>query len=157
VNTSAAVEHSTAPVLHHDAAPISMQQPAVTPSWTAEPTPITPPISSPVVAATPVAPPVEHVVATQHEVLAETPVQNVVAAPAPVEPAYNPPPAPKIDTSAMLSSAGLQMVETVIKPSAPIVEEQPVRLGRPRRERQRMVAEPLQQVETARSDQTPSS
>jgi len=157
VHAPTAVEPSIAPVMHHDAAPISMQQPAVTPSWTAEPTPVTAPISSPVVAATPLAQPVEPVVTTQHEVRSETPVQTVVAAPTPTVPAYNPPPAPKIDTSAMLSSAGLQMVETVSKPSAPIVEEQPVRLGRPRRERQRMIEEPLQQVETARSDQTPSS
>jgi hypothetical protein len=61
-----------------------------------------------------------------------------------------PPEAPRVDTREMLESAGLQMVETRADkvPSAPPVEE-PVQLGRPRRERPRPAGEEqLVQVET---------
>jgi hypothetical protein len=61
------------------------------------------------------------------------------------------PPQPKIDSKALLDSAGLVMVETdrAKAPPAPAAEE-PQHLGRPRRERPK--AQPqddeLQQVET---------
>jgi hypothetical protein len=60
------------------------------------------------------------------------------------------PEAPRVDTHAMLESSGLQMVETRADrapPTAPA--EEPVQLGRPRRERPRPSAdEQLVQVET---------
>ena len=58
--------------------------------------------------------------------------------------------APRVDTREMLESAGLQMVETRADrvPAAPAAEE-PVQLGRPRRERPRQAAdEQLVQIET---------
>jgi ribonuclease E len=60
------------------------------------------------------------------------------------------PEAPRVDTREMLESAGLQMVETRADrvPPAPAAEE-PVQLGRPRRERPRQAAdEQLVQIET---------
>jgi len=70
--------------------------------------------------------------------------QAVEARPAPQ------PEAPRVDTRAMLEGAGLQMVETRSDraPATPPAEE-PVQLGRPRRERPRAAAEEqLVQVET---------
>ncbi|HEX9182924.1 MAG TPA: hypothetical protein VF876_06665 [Burkholderiales bacterium] len=60
------------------------------------------------------------------------------------------PEAPRVDTRQMLESAGLQMVETRADrvPAMPVAEE-PVQLGRPRRERPRPASEEqLVQVET---------
>jgi ribonuclease E len=56
---------------------------------------------------------------------------------------------PKIEPAAMLSGAGLVMIETDRSkaPVAPLVEE-PVKLGRPRREKPPVAAEELKQVET---------
>ena len=60
--------------------------------------------------------------------------------------------APKVDARELLTSAGLQMVETdrsKVKPVAPAPIEE-VKLGRPRRERPKTAAEEaeLLQVET---------
>jgi len=60
---------------------------------------------------------------------------------------------PKIDSKVLLESAGLVMIETDhSKAPPPAQAEEPQHLGRPRRERQKPVAqdEPLQQVETTR-------
>ena len=62
-----------------------------------------------------------------------------------------PPAVPKVNPQAILSEAGLQMVETDRSKAKPIVvEPEPVRLGRPRRERPRPSTEEaeLMQVET---------
>jgi hypothetical protein len=75
--------------------------------------------------------------------------------PAPVQPAQprpvaTTPEAPRVDTREMLESAGLQMVETRADkaPATPPAEE-PVQLGRPRRERPRSSGEEqLVQIET---------
>jgi len=60
--------------------------------------------------------------------------------------------APRIDAKEVLSSAGLQMIETdSSKARQPVPEPEPVRLGRPRRERPAPAAETeteLVQVET---------
>jgi len=87
----------------------------------------------------------------------ETPAPVAAApAPAPVEPpaarvepipAPAPAPAP-VDSRAMLQDSGLVMIETTSKPAAPVVDEEPVKLGRPRRERPKAADESLQQVET---------
>lgn len=67
------------------------------------------------------------------------------------EPAYE---APKVDPRKLLDDAGLVMIETDRSkaPSAPYMPEEPVQLGRPRRERQRpsQQEDELQQVETKR-------
>jgi hypothetical protein len=74
-----------------------------------------------------------------------------VAATQPATPRPAPQPeVPRVDTREMLESAGLQMVETRgdRAPAAPAAEE-PVQLGRPRRERPRPAAdEQLVQIET---------
>jgi len=61
---------------------------------------------------------------------------------------------PKIDSKVLLESAGLVMIETdrARVPATAPAQEEPQHLGRPRRERQKPVAqdEPLQQVETTR-------
>ena len=63
-----------------------------------------------------------------------------------------PPPqveAPRIDPREYLQSAGLQMVETrADSPRAAAPAEEPIKLGRPRRERPQAGAEELVQVET---------
>jgi hypothetical protein len=64
------------------------------------------------------------------------------------------PPAPKIDPKVLLESAGLVMIETD-RSKAPAVSapvEEPLHLGRPRRERAKPPApdDELQQVETKR-------
>jgi ribonuclease E len=86
------------------------------------------------------------------EPVATTPQAAEKAAPVhAVEPRPAPQPeAPRVDTRAMLESAGLQMVETRADrvPATPPAEET-VPLGRPRRERPRPGAdEQLVQVET---------
>ena len=55
-----------------------------------------------------------------------------------------------MDAKALLSSSGLVMVETdPSKPKSYVMEEDPVQLGRPRRERpQQSAPEELRQVET---------
>jgi hypothetical protein len=59
--------------------------------------------------------------------------------------------APRIDAKKDLEEAGLVMVESRA-PSQPVVEQEQVQLGRPRRERPRPPAqdEDLQQVETGK-------
>jgi len=77
-------------------------------------------------------------------------------APFPVEtPVETPPPPrveePKVDSKALLESAGLVMIETDrTKAPAPAPAEEPQHLGRPRRERPKPQPqdEPLEQVET---------
>jgi ribonuclease E len=98
----------------------------------------------------------------EHPSVEPVKAEPVIAAPQPEEPrpvaAAQPaeprpmaqPEAPRVDTRAMLESAGLQMVETRPDrvPATPPAEE-PVQLGRPRRERTRPAAEEqLVQVET---------
>jgi len=60
--------------------------------------------------------------------------------------------APRVDPKEILSSAGLQMVETDrSKARQPVPEPEPVHLGRPRREKpavQQPASEELVQVET---------
>jgi hypothetical protein len=59
---------------------------------------------------------------------------------------------PKVDSKALLESAGLVMIETDRSkaPAQPPAEEAPQHLGRPRRERPKAAPqdEPLEQVET---------
>jgi hypothetical protein len=59
---------------------------------------------------------------------------------------------PKVDSKALLESAGLVMIETDRSkaPAQPPAEEVPQHLGRPRRERPKAAPqdEPLEQVET---------
>jgi hypothetical protein len=83
---------------------------------------------------------------------ATAPVETRPAPAQPVQPrpVATPPEAPRVDTREMLDSAGLLMVETRADkaPSAAPAEE-PVQLGRPRRERPRPAGEEqLVQVET---------
>jgi ribonuclease E len=82
-----------------------------------------------------------------------------VEAPGPAETAPPPPPAPrveepKIDSKALLESAGLVMIETdrAKAPPQPHVEEEPQHLGRPRRERPQPQPQDdeLVQIETKR-------
>lgn len=83
------------------------------------------------------------------------PTQPVAQRPAPAQsvqprPVATPAETPRVDTREMLESAGLQMVETRAD-KAPVTPpaEEPVQLGRPRRERPRPAGEePLVQVET---------
>lgn len=62
--------------------------------------------------------------------------------------------APRIDPKELLDNAGLVMIETDrSKAAPPVPQEEPVNLGRPRRERpkpQQPQEEELQQVETKR-------
>lgn len=101
------------------------------------------------------------VMTKQAEEMAPAPApEPVVAAPSPaisapaVVAAASAAPAPavetKIDARALLSDAGLVMVETdPSKPSSYQLEDEPVKLGRPRRVRQAPAApEELRQVET---------
>ena len=56
---------------------------------------------------------------------------------------------PKVDAKEVLSGAGLVMIETDLSRSKSyVLEEAPVQLGRPRRERPTQAAEELKQVET---------
>ena len=63
-------------------------------------------------------------------------------------------PQPKVDSKALLESAGLVMIETDRSkaPSQPQAQEEQQHLGRPRRERSKVQPqdEPLEQVETKR-------
>jgi hypothetical protein len=61
-----------------------------------------------------------------------------------------PPPAPQADPKALLSNSGLVMIETDPSRSKSYqLEDEPVQLGRPRRERQKQTApDELMQVET---------
>jgi hypothetical protein len=74
-------------------------------------------------------------------------VETVSAQPAPA-----PRPAPvRVDPREILESAGLQMVETnAAKARQPVIEPEPVQLGRPRREKAvaQPTAEELVQIET---------
>src|SRR5687767_2512424 len=81
--------------------------------------------------------------------------EPVTAEPARAEPVRHEPQAPKIDPKVLLESAGLVMIETdrskASAVNAPV--EEPLHLGRPRRERPKPQAAPddeLQQVETKR-------
>ena len=80
--------------------------------------------------------------------------EPVTAEPARVEPVRHEPQQPKIDPKVLLESAGLVMIETD-RSKAPAVSlpvEEPLHLGRPRRERPKPQAQDdeLQQVETKR-------
>ena len=73
----------------------------------------------------------------------------VVVAPAPAPVVTASPEAPKVDAKEVLSGAGLVMIETDLSRSKSyVLEEAPVQLGRPRRERPTQAAEELKQVET---------
>src|SRR5688572_779768 len=81
--------------------------------------------------------------------------EPVTAAPARAEPVRHEPQAPKIDPKVLLESAGLVMIETDRSKAAAVnvPVEEPLHLGRPRRERPKPQAAPddeLQQVETKR-------
>jgi ribonuclease E len=99
-----------------------------------------------------------HAEEARREVQAEEPRREELrSAPFPAE---TPPPAPprveepKVDSKALLESAGLVMIETDRSkaPPQPQVEEEPKHLGRPRRERPQPQPqdEQLEQVETKR-------
>ena len=80
--------------------------------------------------------------------------EPVTAEPAPPSPVRHEPQQPKIDPKVLLESAGLVMIETD-RSKAPVVSapvEEPLHLGRPRRERSKPQAQDdeLQQVETKR-------
>jgi ribonuclease E len=107
-----------------------------------------PPVSerAPVVERLPAAEPAS--VVERAPVVEPTPVVQSPAEPASI-PASRPAPEPvRIDTRAVLESAGLQMVETRHSDVSTVLENAPVQQGRPRRERPRPAEEPLQQVET---------
>ncbi len=73
----------------------------------------------------------------------------VVVAPAPAPVVTVSPAVPKVDAKEVLSGAGLVMIETDLSRSKSyVLEEAPVQLGRPRRERPKQAAEELKQVET---------
>ena len=73
----------------------------------------------------------------------------VVVAPAPAPVVTASPEAPKVDAKEVLSGAGLVLIETDLSRSKSyVLEEAPVPLGRPRRERPTQAAEELKQVET---------
>ena len=73
----------------------------------------------------------------------------VVVAPAPAPVVTVSPAVPKVDAKQVLSGAGLVMIETDLSRSKSyVLEEAPVQLGRPRRERPTQAAEELKQVET---------
>jgi hypothetical protein len=56
---------------------------------------------------------------------------------------------PKVDAKEVLSGAGLVMIETdPSRAKSYVLEEAPVQLGRPRRERPKQAPEELKQVET---------
>jgi hypothetical protein len=56
---------------------------------------------------------------------------------------------PKVDAKEVLSGAGLVMIETdPSRAKSYVLEEAPVQLGRPRRERSKQAPEELKQVET---------
>ena len=81
--------------------------------------------------------------------------EPVTAEPARAEPVRHEPQAPKIDPKVLLESAGLVMIETDRSKAAAVnvPVEEPLHLGRPRRERPKPQAAPddeLQQVETKR-------
>jgi hypothetical protein len=81
--------------------------------------------------------------------------EPVTAEPARAEPVRREPQPPKIDPKVLLESAGLVMIETDRSkaPAVPVPVEEPLHLGRPRRERPKPQAAPddeLQQVETKR-------
>jgi hypothetical protein len=83
------------------------------------------------------------------------PARQAEPEPAPVvqpAPPRAPRPAPQVDVRETLASAGLQLVETnPAKARQPLAESEPVRLGRPRRERPAEAqsgADELVQVET---------
>jgi hypothetical protein len=103
------------------------------------------------VAQTREAPVAQAFVADAPQVVPATP--EVQVAPAAAEPAVSvqapKPPAPKEDPKALLSTAGLVMIETdQSKSKSYQLEEEKVQLGRPRRERPKQAAEELMQVET---------
>jgi len=80
--------------------------------------------------------------------------EPVTAEPARPSPVRHEPQQPKIDPKVLLESAGLVMIETD-RSKAPVVSapaEEPLHLGRPRRERSKPQAQDdeLQQVETKR-------
>jgi hypothetical protein len=80
--------------------------------------------------------------------------EPVTAEPARPSPVRHEPQPPKIDPKVLLESAGLVMIETD-RSKAPVVSapvEEPLHLGRPRRERSKPPAQEdeLQQVETKR-------
>lgn len=73
----------------------------------------------------------------------------VAPAPAPAPVVTASPAVPKVDAKEVLSGAGLVMIETdLARSKSYVLEEAPVQLGRPRRERPKQAAEELKQVET---------
>jgi hypothetical protein len=81
--------------------------------------------------------------------------EPVTAEPARAEPVRREPQPPKIDPKVLLESAGLVMIETDRSkaPAVSVPVEEPLHLGRPRRERpkpQVAADDELQQVETKR-------
>jgi hypothetical protein len=119
---------------------------------------------SPAVATVDVSTPAHQAVAVQpieqpkaQAFVAEPPApEPVIAAPAPAVQSQPPvpvvtarPEAPKVDAKEVLSGAGLVMIETdPSRSKSYVIEEAPVQLGRPRRERTKQAAEELKQVET---------
>jgi hypothetical protein len=124
---------------------------------------------SPAIATVDVSTPVHQAVAVQpieqpkaQAFVAEPPApESAIAAPAPIvqppAPVEQPPApvvaarpeAPTLDAKEVLSGAGLVMIETDLSRSKSyVLEEAPVQLGRPRRERPMQAAEELKQVET---------
>ncbi len=109
----------------------------------------------------------EEPVASEEPVTSEEPVEAAetapVASPEPVEraeraesaPAAEATPATRLNGNAapaipaeVLESAGLQLVETRHEAASVAPDAEPIRLGRPRKPRGTVAAEPLQQVET---------
>jgi ribonuclease E len=105
------------------------------------------------VASPAVAPPAETVAAGTPA--AEAPVAKAESeAAAPVEAAITPAEAPsrlngaaRSSLQEVLTAAGMELIETKSAP-APVVDIEPVRLGRARKPVSRVAEEPLQQVET---------
>ena len=76
-------------------------------------------------------------------------VESVPTPPSAPAPAPVRTPAAPVNTTELLQSSGLVMIETDASKAHRLAPEpEPVQLGRPRRERPQAVEEPLQQVET---------
>ena len=139
VATAEAAAAALSPAPESIPAPVENSAPAVEEAVVAK--------TAPAETASPVSTEVAATPAPEAELTA-APIQVPVAAAAPAEPAA---PLVVADLEKELEASGLVLVQTSSAPAAPAVQEAPVQLGRPRRNRQAAAApadEPLVMVET---------